>query len=243
MPGLIPTLNKRGFMLAELDPFSEAFATQAGKGNGWALDMGCAYGIASLAALEHGAAVHAVDMDAGHIEILVNEAGPAVRDRLRTSVAALPNVDFPRQAFATILCSRMLHFLSPEDAQLSVRKLSLWLEPGGRLFLTADTPYTPMWARRAPIYEANKAGGDPWPGYIEDFRAFIPPHVDPAGHPEFLNPLDPDILARLCRGNGLIVERCEFFRSPGREDKAEGKAHAGCIATKPATDGGADHVR
>lgn len=73
LPGLVPTLNHRGFMPETLDRFSVAFVHDAGSSSAPVLDIGCAYGVASRAALDQGATVHACDMDAGHVAILSRE--------------------------------------------------------------------------------------------------------------------------------------------------------------------------
>ena len=55
--GLIPTLNQRGFMSAAPDPFMARFVDHVGGLSGPVLDLGCAYGVATLPALEQGARV------------------------------------------------------------------------------------------------------------------------------------------------------------------------------------------
>ena len=62
-PGAIPTLNGRGFMLEALDSFADDFVAFASQEEGEVLDIGCAYGVASLAALNAGARVCACDME------------------------------------------------------------------------------------------------------------------------------------------------------------------------------------
>ena len=50
-PGAVPTLNGRGFMLENLDPYSQSFVSFASEAELPLLDIGCAYGVATLAAL------------------------------------------------------------------------------------------------------------------------------------------------------------------------------------------------
>lgn len=228
--GLIPTLNKRGFMLETLDDYSCRFAAFAGTLDAEVLDMGCAYGNATRAALEKGARVLASDMDEGHLEILLRETPEAMHGRLRTVVGVLPDVDFPVASFGAILCSRVLHFLLADEFHLSVAKMYEWMMPGGRLFLVADSPYSGFWSSAAPEYERRKAQGDEWPGFIEDVSELLPSKNLPDGMLPYLNPLDPDILSRESERVGFVVEEAEFF---GRDGKGEGRDHAGLIAVKP----------
>jgi len=228
--GLVPTLNHRGFMSETLDRFSIAFVAHAARCDAPVLDMGCAYGVATRAALEQGATVHACDMEAGHVEILVRETPAALRPRLSTRVGALPAVDFPAGSFAAILCSRVLHFLTGAEIRASLAKMQVWLQPAGRLFLVADTPYSGFWSAGAPAYEQRRAAGEEWPGFIGDIGVYLADRALAAGMLPYLNPLDPDILARECRLAGLVVEEAAFT---GRGDDPGGRHHAGVIANKP----------
>lgn len=233
VPGLIPTLNNTGWMTEALDRVSQAFVDYAGAvadRADEALDIGCAYGVATLPALALGARVLACDMEPRHLQILAGRVPPAQRDRLRTQVAIMPGVDFPAESFGAILCARALHFLRGGDIGITVLKMQRWLKPGGRLFLVADSPYTGPWYKQAPEYERRKAEGDPWPGFVENYRALLPPGTDVSRHPEFINPLDPDILARVARAAKLEVLEASFL--PGSTGNQAPKTHAGLIARK-----------
>jgi SAM-dependent methyltransferase len=228
--GLVPTLNHRGFMSESLDYFSSRFVEYAGACDAPVLDMGCAYGIATRAALERGARVHACDMEEGHVEILMAETPLAMRPRLTISVGSLPDVNFPDGAFGAVLCSRVLHFLLAAEIRTTLGKMHRWLRPGGRLFLVADTPYSGFWFSGAPAYEQRKAAGDEWPGLIEDIAVYFKDGRCPEGMLRYLNPLDPDILARESGNAGFSVAEAGFT---GRADDRAAKHHAGVIAIKP----------
>ncbi len=224
--GMIPTLNQRGFMNPTLDEYSKKFVEYAATLSDEVLDMGCAYGVATLAVLEKGARVLAVDMDFGHLEILLQRIPEEQRTQLRTLVAMLPEVDFPDQCFGAILAARVLHFMLGPDIELSVRKMRRWLKPGGKLFIIADTPYAGFWRSLAPEYEQKKQAGDPWPGLIRDVRPLLNNQLPPGMLP-YINPLDADILTRVCRAAGFTVEEASMF---GRPDNPEDKIHCGIVA-------------
>ncbi len=230
--GLIPTLNHRGFMSESLDLFSRQFVSEAANLSAEVLDMGCAYGVATIAALQEGACVHACDMDAGHVNILVREIPPNLRGRLSTSVGALPDTEFPDERFGAILCARVLHFLRGQEIRTSLEKMYRWLRPGGKLYLVADTPYTGFWQAIVPEYERKKELGEEWPGFIDDIGALLESGSVPHGMLSYLNPLDADILARECHRVGLAVEEAGFFGRDG-SDETRARHHAGVIAVKP----------
>jgi SAM-dependent methyltransferase len=231
IPGLIPTMNNTGFMTEAMDAYSLEFARYAGTVAGEVLDIGCAYGIATLAALEQGARVCAADIEPKHLEVLRARVPASQRDRLRTRVAAMPGVDFPDMSFDAILAARVLHFLRGEEIEQVVGKMYRWLRPGGRLFLIADSPYTGPWYKAAPEYEERKRNGERWPGFLSNYAQFLPKTADPAQHPGIINPLDPDILRRVTTEAGFIVEQAQFL--PGGRPGSPANTHAGVTARKP----------
>ena len=81
--GLVPTMNNTGWMTVTLDDVSTEFTRYAASIDEEVLDIGCAYGIATLEALERGARICACDMDAKHLEILEQRADQNMQDRLR----------------------------------------------------------------------------------------------------------------------------------------------------------------
>jgi SAM-dependent methyltransferase len=220
-------------MTEEPDAYSLAFADYAGAigANGEVLDIGCAYGVATLAALERGGRVVACDMEPRHLDILVARTPERFRDRLRTAIGTLPEVDFPPDSFAAVLAARVLHFLDGAQIEASIARMYRWLRPGGHLYLVADTPYTGPWYVHAERYERRKVQGDPWPGFCDDYAALLPAGTNPAGHPDFINPLDPDILTRVCGDAGFDIISAEFLSSS--TPRARGNEHAGVIAAKP----------
>jgi SAM-dependent methyltransferase len=230
--GLIPTLNKTGWMTETLDTYSQEFARYAGDCGAEVLDVGCAYGVATLAALDAGASVLACDMEPRHLDILRKRVPTEQLDRFRCSPATLPGTDFPPHSFGAILAARVLHFLNGAQIETAVGKMHDWLQPGGQLYLITDTPYIGPWYVHADRYETRKAAGDPWPGYCDDYVSLLPDGTDPEGQPEFINPLDPDILRRVCTAAGLEVISAEFLS--GATKHAKGNEHAGVIARRPA---------
>lgn len=232
-----PTLNGTGFMFEVLEEYAQAFIADAGRCDGEVLDLGCAYGVATLPALEAGARVVACDMEQGHLDVLAQAAPEAARHRLRCVRGELPWVDFEADRFEAILCSRVLHFLDGNAVDRSVRRMYRWLRPGGRLYLLADTPYG-VWRRFVPLFEHRVARGERWPGILVGLESYLPggPVRRAAKGPAFMNLLTPELLARSCREAGFEIRRATFvdrpdFSGAGRMD---GRENAGLLAIRPA---------
>lgn len=236
--GMVATLNGTGFMFEIRDRFADAFiqdAGELGRQGRHSLEVGCAYGVSTLPALEAGALITASDLDPRHLEILRGKVPRQLLPHLELVPGALPRMDFPPGKYGAILCSRVLHFLTGDDVDASVRRMATWLAPGGRLYLVADTPYG-VWRGKIPEFEAGKASGERWPGMmvgLHNFLAAEPPPA-PIDKPPFMNVLDPELLARSCTEAGLQVVEAAFiprpdFRGSGQMD---GRENAGVLAVK-----------
>lgn len=208
--GRIKTLNKRGFTTSAPDPLSRHFIRFAATCGAEVLDFGCAYGVATLPALEAGARVCACDMDLRHLEVLESLVDPSHRARLSCKCGTAPEVDFEDQRFGAILSSRVFHFLKGDEVDTTLAKMHRWLRPNGKLFLIVDTPYGGVLRRCAPDYLRRKEQGERWPGFIADCASYMPigwKDVDPP----FINLMDPDILSDACRRAGFQVEQATYM--------------------------------
>jgi len=236
LPNMEPTLNSTGFMFKILDEYADDFIYFAGQTDDPVLDLGCAYGVATIAALEAGGTVTACDLEQQHLDILVENTPENLRSNLTCMTGELPNIEFPEESFAAVLCSRVLHFLDGSAIDESVRNMYSWLKPGGRLYLVADTPYG-IWRKLIPTFEYKKEKGERWPGLMIGLENYLPmvPKDRPIDGPPFMNLLDTDLLTRICTDAGFTVQRTSFidrsdFSGLGRMD---GRENAGIFAVKP----------
>ncbi len=231
-----PTLNGTGFMFEILDDYAKEFIDYSSNCDGPVLEIGCAFGVATLPALAAGARVVACDMGQAHLDALQENVPQEQRENLQCVQGELPKIDFPADQFDAVLCSRVLHFLDGAAVDASVRKMREWLKPGGRLYLVADTPYG-IWRKFIPVFEAKRARGDRWPGLMIGLENYLPHMPSDRGieGPPFMNLLDTQLLERSCIEAGLEIDRVSFidrsdFQGLGRMD---GRENAGIVARKP----------
>lgn len=207
----IPTPNQRGRTTAVLNEINEAFVAHAAHCRRPVLDLGCAYGIASLAALATGATVIANDIDEAMLRTLQTRCPPGDRPRLTVLRAAFPHgLDFPADSLDAVHASNLFNFLRGEDIDFGLAKLRRWLAPGGRLFLISGTPWAANVRRFIPVFEERQARDLRWPGECEPLHDYAEGPTA-AELPDFLHLLDPQTLGRAVLEAGLEQELCECF--------------------------------
>jgi SAM-dependent methyltransferase len=230
---LVPTMNRFGTMLTMvIDPVKD-FIEFASQSPHWCLDIGSAYGVFTLAAIEAGARVMANDLDARHLEILRSQVPADKQSRLRTVLGAFPDVDLGEQQFGAILACRVFHFFDGPTLEVAAAKTLQMLVPGGKLFVRAMTPYLGLSPRVVPVYEQRKAQGERWPGYIDHPGQYIDDKEERDNCPDYAHYLDPEVLRRTFEEAGFIVERCEFVAIDLEPVKLDGREGVLLVARKP----------
>ena len=234
--GFVKTLNNQGFMTDYLDEFSQAFVEFSPKAPGPVLDIGAAYGVASLAALRAGANVIANDIDPRHLEILMREAVQKLGEDV-TCLKLLPG-KFPGElaceesSLGAILACRVFHFFDGDTIEQGIHAAFRWLKPGGKFFLVGETPYVGGLQPFVPIYEARRAEGAKWPGYIEDFLKIDPNRGKDL--PKSMHLLDVEVLTRVFQDAGFSIERAHTIARPHFPPglKLDGRESVGIIGVK-----------
>lgn len=217
--GTVPTLNGMGAMTPELDAYASVFVEFAATREEPALDVGAAYGVATLAALERGARVIANDVEPRHLAILKRRVPSRLKPQLRLLPGAFPGgFALAPESLGAALLGRMLHFLPAREIECGIRFLHRWLAPGGKVFAVALTPYIGTRRDFIGVYETRRAMGVAWPG---EYRG--------------MHYLEPEVLAAAFRRVGFVVQRAETFSRPELlgELRLDGREAMGLIARKP----------
>lgn len=231
----IPTRNQTGWTSNQLNEVSRLFAAFCGQTRRPVLDIGAAYGIASLAALDAGATVIANDLEPQHLEVLRQSAGPERERRLILIPARFPrHLRFTAGSLDAVHASNVLHFLTPPQMEQGFAAIYHWLAPGGRLFVQASTPFQQPFQEFVPEFLARKRSGQPAPGWIENTRDYSA-HRRLDQIPASLHLLDDATLRRFAEAAGLHVIDAWLYR---RSDlpaslNLDGRECAGLIAERP----------
>lgn len=235
----IATENKKGFTYS-LTSFGKAFVDYASRSAAPVVDIGCAYGIATLPALLTGAKVIAVDIEEKHLQSIERSLDPAVRSNLTTIKAPFPHFDLQPSSVSAVYLSQVLPFLTPAEINAGARKIYDWLTPGGHVFIVSFTPYISHVSSYLPIYEQRKRSGEPFAGYVEDLPAYCNNENMRQNLPEKIMHVDREDLETTFTAAGFVIKELRYF---GEEEgelpegiRYTGKERVGLVAYKPQND-------
>lgn len=231
------TANQLGRTTTELNEINEAFVAFAKSVDGPVLDIGCAYGVASVAALNAGAKkVIANDVNIDHLVTLAGECPSDMRERLRICQGHFPaELCFQPSSLSAIHAANLLNFLKGHEIEQGVSNMYEWLRPGGRVFIISATPYANNIKGFIPTYERRRQdSNERWPGMCERLRDYSS-DTTMDELPEWLHLLDDVVLRRCFENAGFHVDVAEMFHrrnTPGYISY-DGRENVRLVATKP----------
>jgi SAM-dependent methyltransferase len=223
--GLIPTDNAMGIMTREPSPAAEAFIALAATARRPLLEVGAAYGNATLPALRAGGTIVACDLSASELQILGESTPGEDRSRLVLVPARFPEeLHFAEGSLGGILAAQVLHFSDGPTVERAFADAWRWLESGGKFFVVVMTPSLSYYSKFRAEYEARAGRGDRWPGIFNPRDAATPEWRDRL--PTMVNLFEKDVLGRCALEAGFEIEVLEYFcfrqfpdkhRTDGRE--------------------------
>ncbi len=230
----VPTLNNMGYMTKQLDAYSQAFVDYAAHTNGSVLEVGAAYGIATLAALSLGAKIYCNDLEPKHLMLVQEQAKTRNLElsRLTTLPGNFPDaLDFSPGSLDGILICRVLHFFEGEKIERSIQKAYEWLKVGGKIFIIAETPFLKTLIDFIPEYEKNVLNQVRWPGLITDMHQYF----NDAKVPKLINSMDKTVMRRVLESEGFVIEKMSYINRMDFPEnrRLDGRESIGVIAYKP----------
>jgi len=209
------TSNLRGYM-HPLNDIGQDFVDFAKDAPGLVVDMGAAFGVATIPILKKHIPVLACDMERAHLDELNNRTSPSLRSYLKLQKGYFPkDFNFEEKSIGAILLSHILHFLSPIELEEAFDKLALWLAPQGKLFIACYSPYLANMKDYLPLYEARLAKGIRWPYWrlnnAHDYFSINGSHFENHEIPPTLNYLDLPLLTQALKSRGFSIEKAEYL--------------------------------
>ncbi|UZR96893.1 class I SAM-dependent methyltransferase [Chondrinema litorale] len=230
----IATENKRGFTY-KLSEYGKAFVSFANRDKK-VMDIGAAYGVATIPALKKGARVVAFDLQETHLKTLYSNTPIELRKNLELVSAKFPYIEFETSSFDAIYISQVLPFLSGDEITMAIEQLSCWLKKDGKLFIVSFTPYLDYVKSYLPEFERKRKAGKKWPGYIENLSKYSDDESIAVNLPNNVHHIDEMDISMLLFKNGFMIEKLEYFGSETDElpkgIEYDGRERLGIIARK-----------
>lgn len=170
----ITTLNKMGSAYCFTTELTDRFLEYCLENpDSQVLEIGCAYGIKSSQIVQTGVHLVANDIDEDHLKIMqlafanFSKSNPqfANVDFFQGNIVNLPLECFNGAKFDAILIESVLHFLTPDEIQITLGKLNDLLKDNGRVYILTSSPYLKYLYDQ---YVINIELGQSWPGFFED---------------------------------------------------------------------------
>lgn len=236
--GFESTQNTRGFMHT-LNEISQAFIDFAEKAPGLIVDIGAAYGIATIPIINKQIPVIACDIEQKHLTEIAKRIDPNLKQYLKTKKGQFPDeINFDSNSVGAILLSHILPFLNPDELDIAFQKLSNWVVADGKVFIVCYTPYIGCFKNFLPIYEKRIASGVKWPCWVENnVLDYLEAPENVLSHlPNTMNYLDIPILTEALEANNFVIEKANYLdpvlNNIPQGIIADGREWCGIIAKK-----------
>ena len=219
-----------GFTTTPCDAVSQRFiehAALSAKHGGKVLEIGAAFGAATLEAIAKGATVFCNDIDPENLAVVrqrfmettddPSESLTGDSSKLILVPGELPNelIGLPEKQFDAILICRVLHFFSGAKIEESLGLLSKLLAPKGKIYIVCETPFLRNWQRFIPEFNRRVESEEEWPGEITE-----PAKFESSGRasslPTFVHWITKEVLDRSLLKAGFSIEHSEYINRSGQ---------------------------
>jgi hypothetical protein len=239
-----------GFTTTPCDLVSQKFleyTSNIAKQNGKVLEIGAAFGAASLQALEQGTTVFCNDTDPNNLAVVKKRSYKKNNNYLNSVTGDSINLilvpgsfpdelnGLPKGFFDAILICRVMHFFTGEQIEKSLEQLLIHLKSGGKLFVVCETPFLKNWQHFIPEYEKRVSKKIKWPGEIIN-----PTKYENSGRaaslPKFVHWITKEILERSLKQAKFRVEYLSYMNRHGQFPNdllLDGRESVGAVAVKP----------
>jgi ubiquinone/menaquinone biosynthesis C-methylase UbiE len=239
---IVPTMNRKGFMVNIIDSIAEKFIEQAINNNKNHLEIGSAYGNIAIELLHRGCKNYtAIDLDLRHLKILsrrVKETHPNLINNIKLIQGSYPKeVKLEDNSYDSILISRVLHFLSPDEILAVIADMHRILKPQGRIYVICASTYNKAFSSFIPIFEEAKKNGVKYPGYTREKDKHTDLTLIDEGaiktiHPGDYTFFDHDSFAEFFEDSGFEVKESIYIPYNGSSVSLDGRENVGAIMVK-----------
>ena len=232
---LVTTQHNQGFMTTKLDEYSQAFVNYAGQRSDWTLEIGAAYGVATLTALQKGAKVIANDLYKIHLDVLHARCPKKLLPNLKLLSCDINNAIFAPQSIAAVLACRVLHFMDGETLIKILNKIYIALKPDGKFFVVVDTPFMGWWKKCINVFNERKIEQVRWPGIFQPANDFCSETIAKSVIPPLVHWFDQETISLEMQNIGFNIDKISYIDRANCYPETcclDGRESIGLIATK-----------
>jgi SAM-dependent methyltransferase len=219
-----------GFTTTACDSISQQFIEHAvlvSRKKGRVLEIGAAFGAATLEAVARGATVFCNDIHSDNLAVVrkrfleTTEGQELSITGDSTQLILIPGkfpdelAGLPEKSFEAILICRVLHFFTGKKIEESLEQMAKLLAPYGKIYIVCETPYLKNWQQFIPEFNKRVAGKVEWPGEIT-----TPAKYESSGRvvslPKFVHWMTKEILERSLIRTGFSIERSIYINRAGQ---------------------------
>ena len=213
--GFIIANNNYGYMVAEPDDLMRTFVSFACQFDEPCVDIGAAYGVASLYAIDQGVKhIIAIDPEQSHLDYIEQQFNTQHQQKgsqIELACGYFPKtVNLDNDKVSAILIARVLHFLNGQEITDLLKQAYKILIPGGRIFISTISPYVNLLLSHIDTYEEKENSDNiEWPGEINDLRKYLP-ESDHEHNQKFGHVLTPKVLSKHLEKAGFEIVKAKF---------------------------------
>jgi len=229
-----------GFTTTPCDPYSLQFIEHVKSlaNNGCrVLEIGAAFGAASLQVLAPGVEIFCNDIEAKNLAVIKNRyAACDKNDNLVLVPGSFPEElsGLPKKSFDAILICRVLHFFTGEKIEQSLKLIEFLLKPEGKIYIICETPYLKNWTKFIPEFEKRVQSDVRWPGEITD-----PARYESSGRaaslPKFVHWMTKEVIDEALNRNNFDVLESSYIDREGQfpdDLLLDGRESVGVVACR-----------
>lgn len=236
VPVAVATLNKRGYTLNCLDPYTSKLIATVKKTPGLVLEIGAAYGYFSKQVLNKTSATMLInDIEKKHLQIIERELKEEQKTRVKFLAGNLlsDEISIEDASLDYVNLCRVSHYFSGEQLRTALTKIKAMLKPGGLFCFVSETPFGGMFKEFIPLYQERKRTGVVWPAFISDVRKYMSNYAD--DNPETMVLMDYDTLQRELELAQFKIDEIGYISREAifpRELRYDGRESIGAISHK-----------
>lgn len=216
MESRILTKNQMGWAIEPDDDYINEFIQYSQQVSGYSMDIGAAYGFATLKAVEGGAHIIVNDICKEHLDYIKKNIKARYKHLISYMEGNFLSFSIQENSIESILLSRVLHMLSAKELEKAIDLIWLWLKTNGRAFITVATPYTKNLEKFVPIFRKNKSLGIDNPGLISNLDSFL--SDTNKNLPKKMQLFDLDILISTFQKRGFSIIKAGYIKRTDQEN-------------------------